>query len=498
MDKSESKRTEIDYRIKKAYNIYYTKNENCEKPRPVIIRELLNNIQLIKYDRTVDFLNTILDNLLSAKYKFISNADNKCSFIRSEDGVPNTKLDIIFYNNKNDVDNINSNVNVHSITKFLLFSNQGQKISISIPLLNFDVEMSNPKVIEFLEANKECKDYLDKIKKGKFANILSFQLTEGYFKFDTLSNKISDMNIDQVRSVIFQYASTLSYLQKKYSSLRLNNSISDFFVYHKEGSDRIFNYFIEGTHYGIPDTGIQLKIDSFFNSSVSVEDLNNESLSAAKKKENKSADLLIFLEILESNTKGEVKKAVKKMITEVKKNSTTPIDFIKSFTEYIVEETKSEQEPETSEVSMGGRTEFFGNLESSVYESVGGNTDASDIPNSSTEHNSSESKEIIVDEDILDASDSDDNIALENSDSDDNEALKKSNRNSEKYESEKNDIIDSDVEDSDLPDLDDMETESSVNRIQLNKKGKKKPVKKSNTKKMNNSDQRMNVTTNEY
>ena len=44
MDKSESKRTDINYRIKKAYNIYYTKSDKCQKTRPVIIRELLNNV----------------------------------------------------------------------------------------------------------------------------------------------------------------------------------------------------------------------------------------------------------------------------------------------------------------------------------------------------------------------------------------------------------------------------------------------------------------------
>merc|ERR1711907_193420 len=93
----------------------------------------------------------------------------------------------------------------------------------------------------------------------------------------------------------------------------------------------------------------------------------------------------------------------------------------------------SEEDPETSVVSMGGGTEFFKDLESST-EIEGG------------------SEEIVVDEDILDASDSDDNIALEKSDSDDNEALKKSNRNHEKFE--ENETEESD--DSDLPDLDDM------------------------------------------
>ncbi len=473
MDKSESKRTDINYRIKKAYNIYYTKSDKCQKTRPVIIRELLNNVNLVKYDRTSDFLDTIIDELMNAELSFLSKTDRVCSFIRSSDDVPKTKLDIVFYKKKNDVDNNNSDVNVHSITKYLLFSNQGKKISISIPLLNFDVEMTHPKVKEFIESNKDLESFVKKIKKGDLANILSFQLTEAFFTFDALSNKIGSLDIDQLKSIIFQYASTLSYLQNKYSSLRLNNSIGDFFVYHKKGSDRIFNYFIEGTHYGIPDTGVQLKIDGFLSTSVSVDDLNNDSLSAAKKKENKSSDLVDFLAMIVANTKGEVSKTVKSMHDDVKKNSTTPLDFIKSFTDYIVESTeKQEEDPETSIVSMGGGTEFFKDLESST-ELEGG------------------SEEIVVDEDILDASDSDDNIALEKSDSDDNIALKKSNRNHKKFEDEedKYSIEENITEDeSDLPDLDDMETESSVNRIQLNKKGKKKsPVKSTKKNKMSES-----------
>ena len=474
MDKSESKRTDINYRIKKAYNIYYTKNDKCQKTRPVIIRELLTNLNLVKYDRTADFLDTIIDELMNGEITFLSKTDRVCSFIRKSDDVPNTKLDIIFYKNKNDVDNVNSDVNVHSITKYLLFSNQGKKISISIPLLNLDVEMSHPKIKEFIESNKDLEGFVKKIKKGDLANVLSLQLTEAFFSYDALSNHIESLDMEQIKSIIFQYASTLSYLQNKYLSLRLNNSIGDFFLYHKKGSDRIFNYFIEGTHYGIPDTGVQLKIDGFLSTSVSTEDLNNDSLSAAKKKENRSSDLIDFLAMIVGNTKGEISKTVKSMHDDVKKKSTNPIDFIKSFTDYVVESTNSseEQDPETSIVSMGGGTEFFKDIDSST-EIQGG------------------SEEIEVDEDILDASDSDDNIALEKSDSDDNIALKKSNRNHKNEDDEYS--IDNNIEeveesddDSDLPDLDDMETESSVNRIQLNKKGKNKP--KAKTKKVKNDE----------
>merc|ERR1711907_206287 len=108
----------------------------------------------------------------------------------------------------------------------------------------------------------------------------------------------------------------------------------------------------------------------------------------------------------------------------------------------------SEEDPETSVVSMGGGTEFFKDLESST-EIEGG------------------SEEIVVDEDILDASDSDDNISLEKSDSDDNIALNKSNRNHKNVSDDENEYsIDDNIkemEDSDeseTVDLDDMETES--------------------------------------
>ena len=93
MDKSESKRTDINYRIKKAYNIYYTKSDKCQKTRPVIIRELLNNINLVKYDRTSDFLDTIINELMNAELSFLSKTDRVCSFIRSSEDVPKTKLE---------------------------------------------------------------------------------------------------------------------------------------------------------------------------------------------------------------------------------------------------------------------------------------------------------------------------------------------------------------------------------------------------------------------
>ena len=100
MDKSKSKRTDINYRIKKAYEIYYTKNDKCQKTKPIMFRELLNNVNLIKYDRTTNFLDDIIEELMNGDFEFLSKSNRICSFIRTRDNVPKTKLDIIFYKKK--------------------------------------------------------------------------------------------------------------------------------------------------------------------------------------------------------------------------------------------------------------------------------------------------------------------------------------------------------------------------------------------------------------
>ena len=93
MENSEHK-LNVNGRLKQAFNIYYTKEGKCYKPRPVTIGELLNNIQIVKYDRSMEDLNVLIDSLFDAKFTFLNKTKRMCSFIRSEDGTPKSKLDI--------------------------------------------------------------------------------------------------------------------------------------------------------------------------------------------------------------------------------------------------------------------------------------------------------------------------------------------------------------------------------------------------------------------
>ena len=298
MENSEHKletKLDVNERLKQAFNIYYTKEGKCFKPRPVTIGELINNIQLVKYDRSMEKLNDLIENLFDAKFTFFNKSNRMCSFVRSEDGVPKSKMDIIFYKSQNDVDNLMADVNVNSIAKMLLFSNQGKKVSICIPILNFDVDISNSKIADFISKHKELQDLIKKVKGG--ANTVSIQLSELFFETETLTNIFSKLNEDQLKIIIFQYASTLSYLQNKYPDLRLNNNLNDLLVYTKKASDRKFHYNIEGLAFSIPDTGMQLKICNFMETSVN-EELKNVSISSSKTKGDKQADLINLLEVI--------------------------------------------------------------------------------------------------------------------------------------------------------------------------------------------------------
>merc|ERR1711916_254077 len=127
----------------------------------------------------------------------MGKSNRMCSFIRSSDGVPKSKLDIIFYKSQNDVDNLMADVNVNSLSKMLLFSNQGKKVSISIPILNFDVDISNSKIADFISKHKELQDLIKKLKDG--ANTISIQLSELFFETESLSN------IFDIKSAILQF-----------------------------------------------------------------------------------------------------------------------------------------------------------------------------------------------------------------------------------------------------------------------------------------------------
>ena len=393
METAESKyKNDINYRIKQAFNIYYTKTEKCLKPRPVIISEILDNINMIKYDRKMHNLDKIADSLLDAKFKFITKNKNSCSFSRSSEGAPDTRLDVFFYKKRDDVDNLNSDVNIHSISKFLLFTNQGKKLSISIPILNFDIELSNKNIHSFLESQSECTAFLKKIKKGDLGNIISFQLSEYFFKTSSLKDIIEGLDENQLKAVIFQMASFLSYLQNKYPEVKLNNDIDDFFVYTKKPSDRTFNYFIKNVHYSIPDSGIQIRINNFMNTHIN-NDIKNNSISAAKRKADNSADILNFLNILESNSKGNNKKVVKSFQSVIKKKKLSPLEFIGSFSDWIIEKESEENnkyDAETTEVSEGGGTEFFKDISSEsqnyiINSQLRGNKEGKEDDSSSSE-----------------------------------------------------------------------------------------------------------------
>ena len=281
MSKPESNKYDINYRIKQAFSIYYQKNDKCS--RPIILNEILEDLNKVKYDRTVDNLDMLVKSLFDAKFKFLTKNNRSCSFVRIKDDVPKTRLDVFFYKKRNDVDNPNSDINIHSISKYLLFHNQGKKISISIPILNFDIDLSNKQVSEFINSHTECSAFLKKIKSKKLANIISFQLSEHFFSMSLLQNSINDINEIQLKTIIFQMTSLLSYLQHKYSDLRLNQKIEDVSVYIKKPSERVFHYFINGIHYGIPDSGFQIKVNNFINTHI-VDELKNDSLATSKKK----------------------------------------------------------------------------------------------------------------------------------------------------------------------------------------------------------------------
>ena len=196
-----SNKYDINYRINQAYNIYYTKGEKCLRPRSVIIGEILGNLNIVKFDRKIEELDTVINNLLDAKFEYISKSKNCCSFVRINDNAPKSRLDIYFYKNRQDVDNINSSINVHSISKHLLFTNQSiNKRLISIPILNIDVDLSNKKVSSFLDKHSECSDFLKKIKKGDLGNILSFQVSEYFFNTSSLKDTISNLPMEPTLS----------------------------------------------------------------------------------------------------------------------------------------------------------------------------------------------------------------------------------------------------------------------------------------------------------
>ena len=106
-------------------------------------------------------------------------------------------------------------------------------------------------VSEFIKSDKDLSKMA---KSAKYSKVVSIQLSELFFKQKGLVEALLDANEMQVKSLIFQYASNVSYLQNKYPDLRLNNDIGNFLVYTKEGSDRNFVSFIKDVRLVVPRT----------------------------------------------------------------------------------------------------------------------------------------------------------------------------------------------------------------------------------------------------
>ena len=242
----------IDYRIKKAYQIFYQSKSKCIFNRP-LIKNIIDNTNLFKYEYDVKNLGKIIKDIFDAKEIKLKSLDikNKSLNYTRKSNYNESKFSnirIIFYNNKHDVLNINSSINYSNIVQFLLISNN---ISyIKIPLINIDCTRDQ---VPFIKNSKEFKDF-----DGKY---LTIQVSENYNKFKSLSSIINKLNKEDLIYIYFFYCHFLFDVSKKYPNIIFNHKIHELDIckLNKKSKKKIF---INNINFEL-NTNLLLKVSSF-------------------------------------------------------------------------------------------------------------------------------------------------------------------------------------------------------------------------------------------
>jgi hypothetical protein len=302
------------------YNINSASCYNFVKIKPAEIS--IDDIK-ISIDEDDDFYNSNLKKILSNKLKFEFFDENELIFFfkRYSDQF-SVDIKILFYKNENDINNINSPINLDSLFSYLLSELVLSKKTkhILLPIINIDINYNQ--IIKLIQ-----DEYINnKIKKSllnnDITNICCLQVREHFFKNDLLINFLNN-NEDLTsiyKTLLFQLIYTLATINKEYNNFKHNNLIlKNIMVYLKKPNDFFTKYpdiFDNQIIYYINNKGFDIKIMNFEKAYI-------PKLYGILSDDN--SDLYTFLLDLEENVKNknydkETNKFINKILKSKKHN----------------------------------------------------------------------------------------------------------------------------------------------------------------------------------
>ena len=252
--------------------VYTSNSKKCLLNSNINIDNInINDIKISICDK--EYYDIIKNDILNAKYKFISYNDNYILLKRYSDNL-SLNAKISFYE-KDDINNIKVSVNNDSLYSYLL-SNLvllNKTPHILLPIINFDILFENVYSI--------IPDEIIKVINKKYINnnlICCIQLRECYFKTYNLKEYLDlQNNCVKIKPLLFQIIYTLAIINNEYPHFKHNNiSFKSIFLYIKKNQEKTIYKGFKNDNFILDDNDYDIKLTNF--EKVSFNNNNNNDL----------------------------------------------------------------------------------------------------------------------------------------------------------------------------------------------------------------------------
>ena len=310
---------DIDFLSNIIFEYLYNNSTDCYEIEKIDTKNI--NISDIKLILDKKRQKKLVNNIFNTNVRWLWRKRDSYMFKR-EVGIFSSNIELkIIQENDEEID-LKSPLNMNSLITFLLSELVITKKTTGILMNLMTVVINLDLLIDFINNYDEISsDFLEL--KNINSKLINVTISEHFFKTRILSEIISILTWDQLKSIIIQVAHTIAIIQIEYPGFRKNNlSIDTVFLYLKKPKNN--SYRINSDEFVINDEGYEVKI-SVFNDAYIPIIADNNGISDSKKVLDNTYDILHFLEDILSqvtnnpNITDDIKKNIKSIISNIKK-----------------------------------------------------------------------------------------------------------------------------------------------------------------------------------
>jgi hypothetical protein len=256
---------ELDDNINLLYNhVYNNINQDIDK---IIFDKI--KLHDIKYSLNESDYDKVKQYILNAEFRLnnIDDETNIISLVKYSNESFQTFVKISFYNNNDNVNDMNYSINNDLLFSYLLSSLVLSKETshILLPIFNIDMKLNDIEKIIF--DNPKFDKIKENIDNKVISNICCLQIKENYFGLKPLTSTID------WKLLLFQLIHTLYKINNNYHGFRHNNLTTDCIMMYKHDNIKMMRYDVKGTYYNVPIT-FTIKIYNFEKASIQKTDKN--------------------------------------------------------------------------------------------------------------------------------------------------------------------------------------------------------------------------------